>query len=57
MSLKKGLEQIEKNLRKKDREGKSKKSSKIYKKFRNKWLRKIKGEETPNLKLRKGWEF
>jgi hypothetical protein len=56
MSLKK-LEQFEKNLRKKDRQGKSKKSSKWYKKLRNKWLRKTKSDEIPDTKLRKGYEF
>ena len=56
MSLQKGLETIEPWL-KKDRSGKSKKSSKLYKKFRNKWLRKTKIDEIPNTKIRYGYEY
>lgn len=54
MSLQKGLEQIEPNLRKKTREGKPKKSSKWYKLFRNRWLRR---QKDPNIRLRKGYEY
>lgn len=57
MSLKKGLEQLETDFRKKNHKGKSKKSSKKWKKQRNKWLRRTKTEEIPNVKLRKGYEF
>lgn len=57
MSLQKGLEQLEPWFRKKNHEGKSKKSSKWYKKFRNKWLRRTKKDEIPNTKMRKGYEY
>lgn len=57
MSLQKGLEKTESAFRKKDKEGKSKNSSKWWKKLRNKWLRRTKIEEIPNTKIRKGYEF
>lgn len=52
MSLKKSLEQIERNF-----DGKRKHSRKKAKIMRNKWLRKTKKEEIPNTKLRIGWEY
>ena len=57
MNLQKGLEKTGPSFRKKDKEGKSKNSSKTWKKFRNRWLRRINKEEVPNTKLRKGYEF
>ena len=57
MSIQKGLEKTEPAFRKKDKEGKSKHSSKWWKKLRNKWLRMTKLEEIPNTKIRKGYEF
>lgn len=57
MSLQTGLVTIEPHLRKKNKEGKPKKSSKWYKKFRNKWIRRFKKEEYPPTKFRRDWEY
>lgn len=57
MSLQKGLEKTENFFRKKNRQGGSKKSSKLYKKFRNKFLRLFNKEEIPPTKMRRDWEY
>ena len=51
MSLLKGLEQIE------HLHGRKSHSRKVWKKFRNRWLRKFNKTEIPPTKLRKGWEY
>lgn len=54
MSLKKWLEQVE-HLE--QHLGRKSHSRKDYKKFRNHWLRRTPVEETPNTKIRYGWEY
>ena len=56
MSLQKGLEQTESHLIKTSH-GIKRKSSKWYKLFRNRWLRRFNKLEKPNTKIRKGWEY
>jgi len=53
MSLQKGLEQIENSLNPK---WNRRHSHKLHKNFRNRWLRRFKGEIPPT-KLRKFWEY
>jgi len=50
MSLQKGLEQIEHHWSRG-------KSHKLWKKYRNKWIRRRKITEIPSTRLRRGWEF
>lgn len=57
MSLKGAIHTVEPWFKKKNRQGGSKKSSKWYKKFRNKFLRLFKKDEIPPIKLRKDWEY